>query len=88
MAEVDSLSDKELRRALNLKGVDVGPITESTRKLYKDKLRRISGEGLGVVTSPPKCNRPSDEDNDDTDSPANKGTPVSSINGDHMINAC
>lgn len=81
MAEVDSLSDKELRRALNLKGVDVGPITESTRKLYKDKLRRISEEGLGVVTSPPKCNRPLHEDNDDIDSPANKVTPVSSING-------
>ena len=86
MAEVDTLSDEELRRALNLKGVDVGPITGSTRKLYKDKLRRISGEGLGVVTSPPKCNQPLHED-DDIDSPANKETPVSSINGDNMINA-
>ena len=34
-------SDAELRRELKNRGVDVGPITETTRGLYQKKLRLL-----------------------------------------------
>ena len=47
MVDFENLSDDKLREALSDKGVEVGPITENTRNVYKRKLKRLSTEGVG-----------------------------------------
>ena len=39
--------DEQLRRALEDKGVHVGPITDTTREVYRGKLHRLSGGAIG-----------------------------------------
>ena len=47
MVDFENLSDDKLKEALSEKGVEVGPITDNTRYLYKRKLKRLSTEGVG-----------------------------------------
>lgn len=54
-AKHDSSSDDQLRRALLTKGVEVGPITDTTRQLYENKLRRLLlAERGGAGTEEPR----------------------------------
>ena len=39
--EVNSLSDAELRKMLIEQGVDVGPVTSTTRSVYEKKLGKL-----------------------------------------------
>ncbi|XP_030077597.1 LEM domain-containing protein 2 isoform X2 [Microcaecilia unicolor] len=41
---MDALSDEDLRRELRALGFQPGPITDSTRKLYRSKLQRLRNE--------------------------------------------
>lgn len=61
MADVSDLADEQLREALTKLGVDVGPITATTRNLYREKLRRMGGAIVGVAATglqPPKRSNP------------------------------
>ena len=40
-AEIENYSDQELREKLTVLGMDVGPITSTTRKLYERKLIQL-----------------------------------------------
>ncbi|XP_063229484.1 inner nuclear membrane protein Man1 isoform X2 [Bacillus rossius redtenbacheri] len=44
MAAVNVLSDRELRRRLKEYGVNIGPVTDTTRKLYEKKLEKLISE--------------------------------------------
>lgn len=48
------ISDGELRRKLQGYGVDVGPITNNTRRLYQKKLRSLMNEDMGIHRSSSK----------------------------------
>lgn len=43
-------TDDQLRRALEEKGIHVGPVTDTTRELYREKLRRLTGDTVGQGT--------------------------------------
>ena len=54
-AKQDTSSDDQLRRALLAKGVEAGPITDTTRQLYENKLRRLLlAEQGGAGTEEPR----------------------------------
>ena len=47
------ISDGELRRQLQVRGVDVGPITETTRGVYQKKLRSLSKSNVSHAQPAP-----------------------------------
>ena len=64
MANVSSLTDQEIRELLQEYGVDIGPITATTRLVYERKLTKMMGSGDAQVTSlKPKYDEAEDEDN-------------------------
>ncbi|VDL96885.1 unnamed protein product [Schistocephalus solidus] len=44
--KMSSLSDEELRSSLRDHGVHVGPITETTRKVYERKLAKVTAQNV------------------------------------------
>jgi len=76
--DVESLDDDQLRELLKENGVDVGPIVDSTRPLYKKKLANILGGGNGLLNGTSNGAEYSDvdtEEEEEDDQPAPVTTP-------------
>merc|ERR1712227_309755 len=49
--EVEQLSNKELKEKLSSMGINVGPIVDSTRKIYERKLAKLLSKGKETAYS-------------------------------------
>ena len=74
MASRSLPSDANLRRQLQALGVNVGPITDTTRSLYQRQLMRLRGKGTnsGSARRRPSAQRPSPQP------PVQRGSSISS----------
>ncbi|XP_065640989.1 uncharacterized protein LOC100197248 isoform X1 [Hydra vulgaris] len=78
MEDVATLSDSELRRELLLHGVNVGPVTPTTRSVYQKKLMKVLS---GEVSK--DSNEDDDDDNDD-EHIEHDSTPFTSIQQNNL----
>jgi hypothetical protein len=72
---IETLDDDQLFQLLKDNGVDVGPIVDSTRPLYKKKLANILSGGSGILNGTSNGTEFSDVDTEEEDQPAAVVTP-------------